>query len=168
VQVPVRLVDSGTSRFKVSCCVWAAGTALASGATLDEAASIAEGLAPSVGTVFVAAGLGDMCREGTRRVHALEGDTIRMVADVESVAASVNAMAAYALRWNPAGSARTCGSLLNVGVGWAHRDTRPIARAIAHALGESAGVAEVIDFRIGPSVGAEIGPGAVSCVMFPA
>ena len=51
--VPVRLVDSGTAGFGVSCCVWAAAEAIASGATLDEAVHVAESLTPRIGTVFV-------------------------------------------------------------------------------------------------------------------
>ena len=99
------------------------------------------------------------------------------------MADAVNEMASYALHWNPhdkiphdkiphdkipVARERDPGALLNVGVGWAHNDTLPIAQAVAHAVGESAQVCEVILFRIGPSVGVETGPDAVSCVMFPA
>jgi fatty acid-binding protein DegV len=168
VAVPVRIVDSGTARFPVSCCVWAAGDAIAGGASLDEAAHIAETMSSSVGTVFVAAGpenlAGPIDDAGHCTVLALEPQGIRVVCDADSVADAVNAMAGYALNWGDASRGRR----LDVGVGCAHRDMLPIADAVAHAVGESAHVADVVRFRIGPSVGAETGPSAVSCVMFPA
>ncbi|MCU1387146.1 MAG: hypothetical protein JWL72_484 [Ilumatobacteraceae bacterium] len=170
VPVPVRIVDSGTARFQISCCVWAAGAAIAGGASIDEAAAIAEGLSPLIGTVFMASGPGvvEMCRSGARRVHALEANEFRLVREADDLSDAISSMAGYALHWNPAHRRDGCGLRLNVGIGWAHADTEPIARAIAHSVGESAHVAEVITFRIGPSVGAETGPDAVSCVVFPA
>ncbi|MCU1395744.1 MAG: hypothetical protein JWM34_4172 [Ilumatobacteraceae bacterium] len=189
VPVPIRLVDSGTTRFRVSCCVWAAGEAIAAGASLEEAAAIADSLAPSVGTVFIAAGpdVIDLARLAGRKVLTLDDTGARIVTQVDSAADAVNAMADFVLRWNasvpvgagagvrssPRGANGSAGSIgesgrLNVAVGWAHRDMQPIAAAVAHAVGESAHVAEIVEFRIGPSVGIETGPAAVSCVMFPA
>ncbi len=171
VAVPVRIVDSGTSRFAVSCCVWAAGDAIAAGATLERAAHIAESMASSVGTVFVAAGPEPVpaqhaCGHGGRKVLSLGLDGVRVVRDADSVADAVNAMADYALSW--VGDGQEVERRLDIGVGCAHSDMLPIADALAHAVGESAHVADVVRFRIGPSVGAETGPAAVSCVIFPA
>ena len=165
--VPVRIVDTGASRFRVSCSVWAAGEAITGGASLEEAAHLAESLAPAVGTVFIAGGPdhGLEAVPGAVPVLALADGGIRVVGRAESVADAVNAMANYALNW--AGGTAAKGGRLDVGVGCAHREMLPIADAVAHAVGESAHVANVVRFRIGPSVGAETGPRAVSCVMFP-
>lgn len=167
--VPVRIVDCATSRFRVSCCVWAAGDAIAAGATLEEAAQVADSLSPDVGTVFMADGPQSPmdCPHTGYRVHALEAAGVRMVHDADSVAEAVNAMAGYALSWRTNGVTPGEGQL-DIGVGCAHRDMLPIADAVAHAVGESALVSQVVRFRIGPSVGAETGPRAVSCSMFPA
>ena len=176
--VPVRLVDPGTTRFGVSCAVWAAGEAITRGATLDEAAAAAESLAPSIGNVFIASGLcldrrADAAASPPRTVYSLVRGELQSLCQVVSMAEAVAAMADHALKHCGARSEGTAGDAhgdpvrLCVAVGHAHRDTRPIAEAISHAVGESARVAEVLPFRIGPSVGIESGPGTVGCVMFP-
>ena len=53
VDVPVRLVDSGTASFGISCCVWAAAEAIAAGADIDEAATIAETRAAELHSNFM-------------------------------------------------------------------------------------------------------------------
>lgn len=170
--VPVRLIDSGTTRFGVSCCVWAAGDAIAAGAGIDEAARIAESLAPAVGNVFIVGALdlvADMVGTAiqpnhtravlTLEVLTLENGQLHVLDRVETMVDAVNSMARYVLDW---------GDRLNVAVGMAHRDAWPIAEALGHAIGETASVNEVVHYRISPSVGAETGPGTVGCVMYPA
>lgn len=173
--VPVRLVDSGTASFGISCCVWAAGDALAAGATLDEAAAVAERLAPSIGNVFIAGALGmirssgrggalditdgrdSACGSGSIPVLALIAGRVEVLERVDTVVDAVNCMSAIAVRWD---------ERLNVAVGLADWETAPIAHALAHAVGEAASVNEVITYRIGPSVGAHTGPGTAGCFMF--
>jgi fatty acid-binding protein DegV len=175
--VPVRIVDSRTSRMGVSCAVWAAGNALARGATLDEAALVAESLAPSIGNVFTASGLSlgaaaAAAADGPprrRSVYSLVGEQLQTVGQVASMAEAVSAIAMHALRHRAARPG--CDDVepqLCVAVGHAHRDTQVVAEAVVHAVGECARVVEVLPFRIGPSVGVESGPGTVGCVMFPA
>lgn len=168
--VPVRLVDSRTARFGVSCCVWAAADAIAAGADLDHAATVAETLAPSIGNVFIATGLA-ACRQPYRTVYSLVDDVLQTVCRVDSVADAANAMAAFVLRFRTdledVSAETSHNGRLHVAVGSAHRDTLPVAQAIAHAVGESARVIDVVHFRLGPSVGVESGPGTVGCVMFP-
>ena len=53
VDVPIRLVDTGTMSFGISCCVWEAAEALAAGASLELAAFAAEKLAPAIGSVTI-------------------------------------------------------------------------------------------------------------------
>jgi fatty acid-binding protein DegV len=55
-----------------------------------------------------------------------------------------------------------------VGVGHSDRNSGLIADALEAAVSEAANVLEVVRFRIGPSMGALTGPGAVGCVMCPA
>ena len=168
LDVPVRLVDSGTASFGISCCVWAAGNALHAGATVDEAAMVAETLAPSIGNVFIVGAL-DLVRAGGRAaadVAVGEGIPVLVLLDgqvqvlerVGTIVDAVNAMSAAAVRW---------GDRLNVAVGVADADAFPIADALAHAVGEAASVEEVVRYRVGPSVGVHTGPGTVGCFMFP-
>jgi DegV family protein with EDD domain len=169
--VPVRLVDSRTASFGISCCVWAAAEALAGGATLDEAAAIAEQLAPRVGNVFVVGAL-DLLRAGGRAgdTSALHGSGVPVltfadgqvvpVARVEDAAAAVSAMADFVLGWDE--------GELNVAVGLADSDGAALSDALAEVLRLSPRVREVVAYRVGPSVGAHTGPGTAGAFMFPA
>ena len=166
--VPVRLVDSGTASFGVSCCVWAAAEAIAAGASLDEAASVAETLAANVGNVFIVGAL-DLIHAGGRAGGSLDGEGIAVLTlregkvvvlrRVNNVVDAVNAMAEFALGW---------GDRLRVAVGTADRLGLPVSEALAHAVGEAANVLEVVHYRIGPSVGAHTGPGTAGLFVFPA
>jgi fatty acid-binding protein DegV len=165
--VPIRLVDSGTANFGISCCVWAAGEALARGATLDEAASCAESIAPSIGNVFVVGALDLVCAGGraacdpdgggvpvlTRRDGNLDA-----IGRATTVDAAVETMVAYAASW---------GDRLRVAIGIADREVRPLALALEQALCATPNVVEAIHYRVGPSVGADTGPGTAGCFMFP-
>jgi DegV family protein with EDD domain len=163
--IPVRLVDSGTAGFGISCCVWAAGEAVARGASIDEAVQTAESLSPQIGAVFIV-GQPDFLHAGSAldkpdgipvmRMH--EGE-LEVVDHVTTVIEAVRAMASAATGW---------GSRLNAAVGMADRSGERFARSLAAAIGESPNVVEVVRYRIGPSVGAYAGLGTVGCFMFPA
>lgn len=167
--VPVEVVDTGTASFAVACCVWAAGDALAAGASLPPAADAARAAANEVGNVFIVGGL-DLARRGGRLaagvddaealpVLALTGGEMRAVAEVHDVDAAMGAMTEYV-------DATAAGRRLRVGVG----------DAVAPELGDEleAGlrplpaVVELVRYEIGPSVGAHTGPGTVGACFFPA
>jgi DegV family protein with EDD domain len=166
--VPIRLVDSGTASFGVSCCVWEAGVAIAAGASLDEAAARAETLGPFIGNVFVVGAL-DLIRAGGRAGDGLEGEgipvltlrdgQIQPLARVATVDDAVVAMAAHAVAW---------GDRLRVAVGIADREALGLAKALEDRICESSNIVEVLQYRVGPSVGAHTGPGTAGCFMFPA
>jgi DegV family protein with EDD domain len=173
--VAVRLVDSGTASFGVSCCVWAAANAVAEGASLGEAALVAEGLAPRIGMAFAVSEL-DFFRSGGRAprldvdnpngatdsgipILTMAGGQISEVSRVATMAEAVDSMAAMAIEWGPR---------LNVAVGLAHRSTLPLSDALASVVGAAPNVVDVVRYRIGPSIGAYTGPDTVGCFMFPA
>ena len=169
--VPVRLVDTGTASFGVTCCVWAAAIAIEKGATLDEAAAVAESLSPNLGNVFVV-GAPDLASAGGRArvpveelvsgelpVMTLEGggevkviDTVRVVEDAVAV------MVRYV---------ESRGTDLLVAVGLADPHGAPVSEGVVAALHASPLVREVIRYRIGPSVGAHVGPGTAGAWVFP-
>jgi fatty acid kinase fatty acid binding subunit len=161
--IPVRLVDSGTAGFGVSCCVWAAGEAIRHGATIDEAVRAAESLIPHIGAVFVAGEL-DFIRTGG---HPLTGVPVMTVSDgrlevvarVNTAKDAIEALASKAIGW---------GSRLNVAIGLADRSGEELVGALARVMSASPNVLEVVRYRIGPSVGAYAGLGTVGCFMFPA
>ncbi|HEV3401658.1 MAG TPA: DegV family protein, partial [Acidimicrobiales bacterium] len=63
--VPVRVVDTGTASFGVTCCLWEAAEALAAGASAEEAEAAALDVAGRVGMAFVVRAL-DLPRAGGR------------------------------------------------------------------------------------------------------
>jgi DegV family protein with EDD domain len=163
--IPVRLVDSGTAGFGISCCVWAAAEAVARGASIDEAVQIAESLSPHVGAAFIV-GQPDFIGSGNALdkpdgipVMKMHDGALDVVDRVTTVTDAVHAMALVATGW---------GSRLNVAVGLAERSGERFAQALAAAIGESPNVVEVVRYRIGPSVGVYAGLGTVGCFMFPA
>jgi DegV family protein with EDD domain len=162
--VPVRLVDSGTAGFGVSCCVWAAGEAVAHGATLDEAVQCVELLAPNIGTVFVVGqpefvGAGKVTAPTGVPVVAVHAGRLDVVANVSSRIEAIEAMTTTVVGWGPR---------LNVAVGLSDRAGEQFMQSLAKALQEPANILEVMPYRIGPSVGAYAGAGTVACFMFPA
>lgn len=154
--VPVRVVDTGTAGFGVSCCVWQVATAIADGASLEEAAAIAERLAPSIGNVFVIDSPGRDQAAGLDLLTWRPG-SIDTLAHVDGLLDAVNMMADSTIAW---------GDHLRVGVGHSNEASAVVADALYAAVTESANVLEVVRFRIGASIGAFSGPGGVGCFMF--
>ena len=163
--IPVRLVDSGTAGFGISCCVWAAAEAVARGASIDEVVQIAESLSPQIGAVFIV-GQPDFIHSGSALdkpdgipVMKMHDGELEVVDHVITLTDAVHVMANAATAW---------GSRLNVAVGMADRSGERFTQALAAAIGEAPNVVEVVRYRIGPSVGAYAGLGTVGCFMFPA
>ena len=166
-RVPVRLVDSGTASFGVSCCVWEAAEALKRGASTEEAARVAEQLAPTIGNVFIVGAL-DLINAGGRAkvadskgtipVLTLAEGQVRVVGSAGDVDEAVAIMAGFVRGW---------GNGLRVAVGYADSAGAPISQALEAALPiGSRDVADLVRYRIGPSVGAHTGPGTAGAFMF--
>ncbi len=154
--VPVRLVDSGTASFGVTLCVWAAADAVARGATLDQAVHEAESLAPRIGMVFMR----NSPDEGSGiPILSLDAGQIKVVSRAESMHDGIEKMASIASAWGPR---------LKMGVGLADRSAEPLTEALEAALDRAGNVVERVRYRIGPSIGAYTGIGAVCCFMCPA
>jgi DegV family protein with EDD domain len=167
--VPVRIVDTGTASFAVSLCLWEAAAAAADGATLEEAAAAAERVGATVGNVFVV-GVLEVARAGGRLavdvdafpatvpVLTLAGGVMRELDRCAGVEQAADAMARFV---------RAGGSALRVGVGLADAGTLPLVTALEDRLRDAPEVAELVRYRIGPSVGAHTGPGTVGAMFTP-
>ncbi len=165
--VPVRIVDTGTASFAVSLCLWEAAVEVAAGASLEDAALAAERVGATVGNVFVV-GVLDIARAGGRLaadvteapatipVLTLTGGVMREVARCAGLDQAAQTMAAFVVAAGPS---------LRVGVGLADAGTLPLVTAVEDLLRAAPEVAELVRYRIGPSVGAHTGPGTVG-VMF--
>jgi len=178
VEVPIRIVDSGTASFGVSCCAWAAADAIESGASLDEAASVAERCAASLRTSFVvgvpqltarsgrAGGLDVEAAAGEGvPVLAMSGGELSLLDTVADLDAAVDVMVADALAWPERVSAQLEGGL-RVAIGTSDDSSRPVSSALTERLTGHPDVAEVVQYRIGPSVGAFTGPGTAGLFCF--
>ncbi len=165
--VPVEVVDTGTASFAISCCVWAAGEALADGAGVEVAAAAARAAATGVGNVFIVGAL-DLARRGGRLaagvddadgvpVLALAAGRMEVVARVHDVENAVEVMIAYVV---DSAADRT----IRAGVGDALAPE--LAGAFATALQARPEVEQLVHYEIGPSVGAHTGAGTVGACFF--
>ena len=167
--VPVRIVDTGTASFAVSLCLWEAAEAAAGGATLEEAATAAEGLSATVGNVFVV-GLLDVARAGGR----LAGDVHRTPATIPVLTLSGGVMTEVdrccgleQVAGAMASAIRAGGRSLRVGVGLSDSGTLPLVISLEDRLRSAPEVSELVRYRVGPSVGAHTGPGTVGAMFAP-
>jgi DegV family protein with EDD domain len=167
--VPVRLVDSGTGSFGVSCCLWEAAEAIVRGAGLEEAAEVAEGTAATVGNVFVVQAL-DLARKGGRidlatdesegvPVVTAKGADIAVVGLAPDLDEAVTIMCDFATSW---------GDDLRVAVGVADSGAAAMSEAMAERLAGHASVRDIVHYRVGPSVGVHTGPGTAGAFFYPA
>ncbi|MGH9135657.1 MAG: DegV family protein [Acidimicrobiales bacterium] len=166
--VPVRLVDSHAASFIIGCAVWEAAEALATGATLEQAATRAETVAGACGNVFVVGTL-VFARAGGR----LGGDPAVVVGvpvlrlddgKLETVGQAATADDAAVLL---ADTVTQAGTGLRVGIADSDPSSVPVADHLARRLEPSPNVREIIRYRVGPSVGVHTGPGTAGAVFYP-
>ncbi len=162
VSVPVRLVDTGTMSFGISCCVWEAAEAVRSGASLEQAAVTAEKLAPAVGSVTILQAL-DFTRGQGRLVEALpdDADGIPVLAMVDGgtevlgEGRSIDELSRLMVDKMTAS-----GEPVRVALCIADVSARPFYEAMESMLAERSNVVDLVRYRVGPSIGAFTGPGA--------
>jgi fatty acid kinase fatty acid binding subunit len=173
LEVPVRLVDTETASFGIACCAWAAADAVAAGATLDEAAAAAQKRSSELGTAFVV-GVPElversgrlapiditMAGEGSPILATINGE-IGVHDTVSSLDEAIASMTEYAL-----GHPRSLDAGLHVAVGTSDVSSVPVAQGLVAALTGHPEVAELVEYRVGPSVGAFLGPGTAGLFVF--
>lgn len=174
VDVPVVLVDSGTASFGVSCCVWAAAEAVDAGAGIADAAEVAGARAASLGTAFIVGvpaltersgradgvGFGEAAEAGIP-VLAMSAGQLTVLDTVPTVNHAVVVMTDYALGWSPSSPGG-----LRLAIGTSDASSRPVGVRLTELLGDHPAVGNVVQYRIGPSVGAHTGPGTAGLFVF--
>lgn len=173
--VPVTLVDSGTASFGITCCAWAAGEAVEAGASISEAAAIASARSAGLGASFVV-GVPQLTERGGRAraagveaaaehgipVLSMSGSDIVVLDTVTTIDAAVMAMTDYALHWTP-----STAEGLRIAIGTSDASSSPVSAALSDALNRHPALAEpVVQYTIGPSVGAHTGPGTAGLFVF--
>jgi DegV family protein with EDD domain len=171
VGVPVRIVDTGQASFAITLATWAAAEAAARGATIEEAAAAAERTAAAVGNVFAVRAL-DLARAGGRLAEPA-GSTRAGAIPVMTMTAGAMSVVGEAVDLGEvadlmAARIRSGGTNLRVGVGVADAGMMGLWDAVEDRLAGAPEVAEVVRYRVGPSVGAHTGPGTVGAMYAPA
>ncbi len=170
--IPVTIVDTGQASFAEGLCAWEAIEALASGATVELAAESARAASAAVGNTFVVKAL-DLLRRGGRLasedgasaadvpVLALTGEGVKVVGIASTLDEAVTAMAGQI---ESAASAAP-GRKLRVGIG--HGGAPEIAGALRSRVAAMPDVGEIVDYIVGPSIGAHTGAGNAGAVYVP-
>lgn len=164
----VTVIDTGVASFPVSLCVWAAGDQLMAGGAIQDAAAAARATAERTGSLFIV-GVPELARRGGRFVSidgVLTPTTVIELVDGElrqrgtasDVEAAIDMMAEHTKRL---ARQRT----LRVGVG--HAGGESIAELLVARLTDQPGIVDVIEYGVGPSVGAHTGWGTVGVVYAP-
>lgn len=169
VSTPVRLVDTHAASFIVGCATWEAADALARGASIDDAAVIAEAVATACGNVFIVGTL-TLAVAGGRMatsdapppsvpVLQLADGKMNTLGDAGTAAEAAAIMAEAVVNG---------GDGLRVGIGDSDTTSRPVADELERRLASASNVREVVRYRVGPSVGAHTGPGTAGVVFYAA
>ena len=169
VDVPVHVIDTGSASFGVAVCVWAAGVAIARGASPDDIRRRVANLVPRIGTAFMV-GVPLLIERGGRAqgvdvgdddgvpVLAMSGGELSVLERVATTEDAIDVMSTYAAGW---------GEGVTVAIGVADAPSRPLSDRLAAALRGLDSVDDVIEYRLGPSVGAHTGPGTFGLFVFP-
>jgi DegV family protein with EDD domain len=170
ISTPVHVVDTGQASFAAGLCVLEAAGEIAGGATLAEAENTAQRAASQVGNTFVVKAL-DLIRRSGRfagtdeeapgvPVLALERDGVKVTGQAQSLPEAVDLMSRYIAAAADAAGAQ--GQSLRVGIG--HGAGEPIARDLRARVDAMRHIGEVIEYVVGPSIGAHLGPGNAGAV----
>jgi DegV family protein with EDD domain len=166
--VPVTVVDTGQASFAEGLCVLEGIQALVEGKSVTNAVALVEAASRSVGNTFVVKAL-DLARRGGRLargedapagipVLALTGEGMKVAGTAKTLEEATDLMAGHVEE-----AARRAGDRrLRVGVG--HGAAREIAAALQARIAEIEGVEEVIEYVVGPGVGAHTGAGTAGAV----
>lgn len=174
VDARVHLVDTGTASFGISCCAWAAAEARAAGASVEKIVEVAQRRASGLHTSFVVGVPQLIDRSGRSQdlaveqaatagvpIIAMTGPDLYVLATVIDLDEAVEAMVDDALAWSPSDP-----SGLRIAVGTSDASSAAVSAAITRRVTGHRAVADVIQYRIGPSVGAHTGPGTAGLFVF--
>lgn len=158
--IPVTVIDPRTVSFGVGVCARAAAEAIATGASVRDAAATVGRLGTTLRNAFVARG-GSAGRVPDPRAFAVF-EFADGKAEPRGACGSVGE-AIEAITNQVSEEARP----VRVGVGHAAAATEPAADALARSLARKSNVVEVERYRVGPAVGAHTGPFSFGAFSWP-
>ncbi len=166
--VPVTVIDTGQASFAEGLCVWEAIDALEEGESVAAMTGRVQAASKAVGNTFVVRAL-DLATRGGRLVAgeeappgipvmALTGEGMKILGSVTTVDEAVEAMAEHV-----EAAAREAGARkLRVGVG--HGAAPEIAAALLSRIKGMNGIEEIVEYVVGPVIGAHTGAGTAGAV----
>ncbi len=167
--ITVSVVDSGTASFGISCALWAAADAVASGVDLDQAGAAALDRAAHTSSVFVIDGL-ELARRSGRfgQVDLETGDEVMVFtsgpAGLDVIGNAKTTTEALDLM---VGALVATSEPVTVAVGRAGPQVDDVTTAFRERLVAEPSVVDVVDYRVGPSIAVHTGPATVGAFVFP-
>lgn len=170
--VPVHVVDTRAASFVVAAAAWEAAEAVASGSSAAQAIEAAERVAGTARSVFIVGAL-DLARAGGRfhqalrqagpgpdpvPVLGLEDGQMIAVGHATTAEEAIELMAARIL---------SAGPNLRVAISVADSASELLWKGLETALDDHPAVAEMLRYRVGPSVAVHTGPGTAGAVYYP-
>ncbi len=162
IDIPVELIDTGTASFPIGLSALATAEAAENGSTLEQCVAAAMATIAEPRNVFVLSELDFVRVEGRFRVDspdgdvkgipvvAMHGEDLTVVGDARDIAHASDLMVDVVAR-----QTAPC----RVGIGVGGREAFDFYGTLRSRLERLDNVAEIIDYRCGPSVGAYSGPG---------
>lgn len=169
--IPVTIVDTAQASFAEGLCAWEGIDALVAGATVEAAGQLVQAASAAVGNTFVVKAL-DLLRRGGRLnseteaaaagvpVLTLSQSGVKVVSTATTLEEAVAVMAAQVQS-----AAAASGRKLRIGIG--HGAAPQIASALRSRVAATPNVGEIVDYVVGPSVGAHTGAGNAGAVFIP-
>jgi DegV family protein with EDD domain len=166
--VPVTVVDTARASFAEGLCVWEAIDALVEGKSVAGMTERVQAASNGVGNTFVVRAL-DLAKRGGRLaagqeappgipVMALTGEGMKVLGSATTLDEAVEAMAGHI-----EAAAQEAGMRkLRVGVG--HGAAPEIAAALRARIQRMNGVEEIVEYVVGPVIGAHTGAGTAGAV----
>ncbi len=192
VALPVRLVNSGTMSFGVTACFWEAAAAIAEGAELEAAATLAEALAPTISSTFFLQSLEQVRKMGrvdldrlssltsptsANAPNATDSQQADQANNADEVSVYVTRGADFDVAGSTSGLISLCELMLaqvptdqpvRTGVCLAAPEMLPYAELLEKQLATQTNVVGTVRYRVGPSVAAHTGPGTAGLFWWPA
>jgi fatty acid kinase fatty acid binding subunit len=165
---PVTVIDTGQASFAEGLCVWEAIDALVEGKSVAEMTQRVQAASKAVGNTFVVRAL-DLAKRGGRLaageeapqgipVMALTGEGMKVLGSATTLDEAVEAMAAHIETAAQEAGVRK----LRVGVG--HGAAPEIASALRSRIEQISGIEEIVEYVVGPVIGAHTGAGTAGAV----
>ena len=170
VRVPVEVIDTGQASFIEGLCDWEACEALAAGASIDVVRSTVTRAASLAGNVFLVRGTELLERGGRFKgegqfagvpILALVDGAVRPIGQERDVESAIDAIVAHFER----SAAAHPGKRFRIGV--SNGDCDELAGMLEQRLRAHPAASEVMQYTIGPVVGAHTGAGCTGVVFLP-